>query len=655
MRQVIQDYLGIYRKTLDASLVEEILAAPQAANPLYLRCLLDELRVFGIFEKRGEYLRHYLTAPNPPSLFGLILVRLERDYDKPRPGLVKDALSCLWAARRGLMESELLELLGQDDQPLPRALWSPLALALEDSLVSRSGLLTFFHDYLRQAVQERYLPTPETEQDFHLRLGSYFETRELDDRKVDELPWQLHRAQAWELLRDVLTNLDIFLKLRTDAKQYELLGYWLALKEYGYHIASAYEQALQEFQAGIPSEEDLALRIHEVAFFLSHCDAEYEIAIHLCRKALLLREQLLGSDHPDVARTQNNLATIYFSQGRYTKAEPLFRSSLTLLENSLGPKHPIVAKILNNLATLYTRQGKYREAESLYQRDLAIKEKILKEKGPGPECQGMPTSLNNLASLYEAQGRDQEAEVLFQQALDLSEKIYGPEHPIVAIILNNLAELYREQVRDSEADPLYRRSISICEKLMGPEHPITATSLNNLAVVYQDQGRYEEAKPLYQRALAIRQNVLGPTHIETNLIIFNLAELSLVMGADFGELYRQFLTTIDKVLDKERIMDHRILKRIAIAHNEIAFHSEVPAQNWQEAEHHYFQALDIFERIGRNKEAANVELNLQVMFNLSGQSVDIARVRELIHSLEEADDPRAQKGQELLAQLEKKE
>jgi hypothetical protein len=45
----------------------------------------------------------------------------------------------MWGARRGLQEGELLELLGHDDQPLPRLQWSPLYLAARQSMVGRSG------------------------------------------------------------------------------------------------------------------------------------------------------------------------------------------------------------------------------------------------------------------------------------------------------------------------------------------------------------------------------------------------------------------------------------------------------------------------------------------------------------------------------------
>ena len=131
--------------------------AEQTANPLFLRALLDELRVFGIHEKLDERIGHYLEAETVDKLYEKILDRYEQTTNASVTSLVKDAMSLIWASRRGLSEAELLDLLGTNDEPLPRAYWSPLYLAAESSLVSRSGLISFGNEYLRQAVSERYI------------------------------------------------------------------------------------------------------------------------------------------------------------------------------------------------------------------------------------------------------------------------------------------------------------------------------------------------------------------------------------------------------------------------------------------------------------------------------------------------------------------
>lgn len=99
---------------------------------------------------------------------------------------------------------------------------------------------------------------------------------------------------------------------------------------------------------------------------------------------------------------------------------------------------------------------------------------------------------------------------------------------------------------------------------------------------------------------------------------------------------------------------------MAISHNELAFHSDVPAKNWKDSEAHYRQGVDLFSQIGVAVEAANTELNLLTMYQLAGQEdgktwpkVDAARVKELTRILEEAGDRRAEKGRKLLDEMKR--
>jgi tetratricopeptide (TPR) repeat protein len=109
--------------------------------------------------------------------------------------------------------------------------------------------------------------------------------------------------------------------------------------------------------------------------------------------SLIIREEALGRDNPDVATSLNNLANPYQNQGRYADAEPLYQRSLAIREKALGGDHPTVAQSLNNLAELYHRQGRNADAEPLYQRSLAIWEKAL-----GRDHPNVATSLNKLGS-----------------------------------------------------------------------------------------------------------------------------------------------------------------------------------------------------------------------------------------------------------------
>jgi len=235
--------------------------------------------------------------------------------------------------------------------------------------------------------------------------------------------------------------------------------------------------------------------------------SRYPEAEPLHKRALAIRQQALGPEHPDVAQSLSSLAALYRIQGQYRKAEPLYKQALAIREKTLGWSHNQVAWSLNSLAVLYDRQGRYAQAEPLLRRALSIREQAL-----GPEHANVATSLNDLARLYTHQGRYAQAEPLYQRALAIREKALGPEHPKVASVLNNLARLYHDQGQDANAQPLYEWALSICERALGPEHPDVATSLDGLAELYRAQARYEEAEPLYKRALAIWEKALDPDH-----------------------------------------------------------------------------------------------------------------------------------------------
>ena len=61
-----------------------------------------------------------------------------------------------------------------------------------------------------------------------------------------------------------------------------------------------------------------------------------------------IHKQLLGSSHPGVATSLNNLAGLYYYQGRYTEAEPLLLEALEMRKQLLGEEHPNTQTIQKN-------------------------------------------------------------------------------------------------------------------------------------------------------------------------------------------------------------------------------------------------------------------------------------------------------------------
>jgi hypothetical protein len=96
-------------------------------------------------------------------------------------------------------------------------------------------------------------------------------------------------------------------------------------------------------QKEVPPEEHILAEYLNLQGKASIEGGHYVDAQQPFERALVLREQALGSDYPDLAQSLNNLAELYRTQGQYGKAEPLYQCALRIREKALGPKHPHIA------------------------------------------------------------------------------------------------------------------------------------------------------------------------------------------------------------------------------------------------------------------------------------------------------------------------
>jgi pentatricopeptide repeat protein len=151
---------------------------------------------------------------------------------------------------------------------------------------------------------------------------------------------------------------------------------------------------------------------------------------------------------------------------RYSKAEIRFSEALKQAES--WPKDPppeqkhelesCLSKSQNNLAALYHSQGKYLLAEKLYLQSLEIKRRIF-----GEENTEVALNLQNLAACYCARGRYEEAEQLFNQSLKMRESLLGENHPDLVTTLENYALLLRKLNREQEAEKIEARASRLAD------------------------------------------------------------------------------------------------------------------------------------------------------------------------------------------------
>ena len=183
----------------------------------------------------------------PDSVDGLIRRYLETLALEVNHGttLVARSLGYLAAAKRGLTEDELLDVLSEDDEVLadfarrsryghalpdrrlPVVVWSRLSFDLQPYLAERradgTNLIGFYHGQLRPIVHELFVAS--REELLHKRLAKYFGdqppltpsgSERVNVRRVSELPFHQIHCHDWTPLEETLGNID-FLHLKAVA------------------------------------------------------------------------------------------------------------------------------------------------------------------------------------------------------------------------------------------------------------------------------------------------------------------------------------------------------------------------------------------------------------------------------------------------------
>jgi len=341
-RQIVQAQLGEWGRKLNEEQISALLAHPGVENPLYLRVALEELRLFAIYEQLTG--RIVALAPDVSHLFEQVLTRLEEDHGRE---FVAETFSLLGCSRYGLSENELLELLRREgEQQLPRAVWVRLFRSTKAYLVQRGELVGFFHSHLIDAVSARYL----NNENRHAKLAVYFEQAPLEC-KLDEYPYQLQHAEDWQSLAVALSDLDLFVYAWNYGRKYEWMTYWHSLQG-RFEPGICYQKTIGKWEKVEGETVAFAFLLGIIGSFLDDM-ALYPSALPFKKRALKITENAYGPYHPDVATSLNNLALLYYSQGRYGKAEQLHTRGMAITEKALGPYPPDIATSLNNLAGLY--------------------------------------------------------------------------------------------------------------------------------------------------------------------------------------------------------------------------------------------------------------------------------------------------------------
>ncbi|KAJ5367172.1 hypothetical protein N7541_001113 [Penicillium brevicompactum] len=260
-------------------------------------------------------------------------------------------------------------------------------------------------------------------------------------------------------------------------------------------------------------------------------EGQWEKAEQLQVQVMESCRRKLGEDHPDTLDSMTNLASTYRDQGRWGEAEQLEMQVMVMSKTKLGVDHPDTLTSMSNLAWTFWNQGRWQEAEQIEIQVIGSRKTKLGDNHPDTL-----NSVANLASTYREQGRWEEAEQLqvqnqgrWEEAEQLEVQVIkgrkmklGVDHPDTLDSIANLVSTYGSQDRWEEAKHLEMQVIVTSKTKLGVDHPSTLTSMNNLASMYCDQGQWKEAEQLQIQVMQTRKMKLSEDHPDTLRSIANL-------------------------------------------------------------------------------------------------------------------------------------
>ena len=280
----------------------KIVTAPASAQPLFLRSLLQALRLsVSLTNLSVENLLE--TFSRSSGARELIHKMLNICYnavsdDPAKKEMLGKMLSVIYVSRDGLTEDEvwrLLRLVTRVD-PDEHTQIKLLAILKELTMVV-NDLYSFSHEIYREVVYEKYIKTPDALVRWHFVLARFFSQFEPGPRKLNCLPYHLQVAGAWSKVKNCLTDIEMFLLWWTAPFKADFMKFWASLtaknQRYSnvenrgsdngsqsseqlqmsnrptYDIVEEYVKSLDEFRASKhPTEERVADIILKVAEFM---------------------------------------------------------------------------------------------------------------------------------------------------------------------------------------------------------------------------------------------------------------------------------------------------------------------------------------------------------------------------------------------------
>jgi len=252
-------------------------------------------------------------------------------------------------------------------------------------------------------------------------------------------------------------------------------------------LGCSYEEAMTCCVYALQIKNDLLGKSHiDVAKILTiiaeiHLlKKDHDDALTISNQAINIASSLESNDNENRLVVASALGIIGKSYERLDKLEDAMtnnKKALKIKVNVLGFEHPSVASTLRNIADIYCEDKRFEEAITMYTEALRM------SNTPGNNNnKGLADTLNNLGTVHFTKGDYKEALSCHEKALELSKQHSYENHPLVGKTLRNIGVVLKELENREEAMECFRDALRIFRLAgFGVDHPDVTETIRCVA------------------------------------------------------------------------------------------------------------------------------------------------------------------------------
>ncbi len=304
------------------------------------------------------------------------------------------------------------------------------------------------------------------------------------------------------------------------------------------------DKSAKDIDTGLTNDPELQAQMMNVMGTVYQSLGITSKAEPLLRRALEIRQHILGPSNPDTLQSQQDLSAAVAAESHYPEAEKLCRETMEARRRVLGPEHHDTVDSMVQLARILGFESRYAEAEKLNRDALEVASRNW------PQDRLTATAMSLLADTLTHEGQYPEAEKAAREALEMDRRTLGSDHPSVLRDMFNLGGILTEEQHYADAEQMHKELIESARRVLGPQHPGTLVAIGTLAMILDKEKRFADAEKLYRRVFEAQRQTLGPENAGTLLTLGNLGYV-LIEEKNYSEaekVLREALAGLRRVL-----------------------------------------------------------------------------------------------------------